>query len=104
MEDIKITDCIYSSPSSYALWAVKWSDKRDFVQGFVATLYGYVNVYSEKGNLAHTSFRFISEGIEYYRAIPKNYKERYLITLAKRYAEEISLKSKRQKLINSRMT
>lgn len=93
----------YPTSPNYAIWHVRWDDNRNFARGVVATSYGYVQVYSEKGNHAHTSFRFICGGIEYYRGLPRSHKEKYLITLAKRYAEEISLKSKRQDLIKAQV-
>ncbi|MFN6475230.1 hypothetical protein [Nostoc sp. DedQUE07] len=88
-----------STVKPYAAWDVEWKDGREYAKGQVATKYGFVLVYSEKqDNRNYTYFRFIWDGTEYYRGIGKSYSQRYLVTLAHRYAEEIFLKCKRSSL------
>lgn len=74
-------------------------DRGTYVDGLVVTPKGYVRVHSS-GNgrpekFKYTELRFIKDGKEYIKSIPKKaYKSRYLVTLARRFACGIDMKHK----------
>lgn len=71
-----------------------WGGEAVEVVGLVATPHGYVSVRSEwlpKIKNGKTTFlRFALDGILYERVIKDCYQPRYLVTLAKRFAQEIA--------------
>ncbi len=87
-----------SNIKTYGIWDIEWEDGRNYAKGQVATPHGFVLVYSEKGERSYTCLRFIWNGIEYYRGFAKSYSQPYLVTLARRYAEEIVIKSQQSNL------
>lgn len=61
------------------------------IEGFVATKYGYVAVYSTAIMTdGATSFNLITEGRFFTRRMNRFYSQRYLVTLATRFAKECS--------------
>ena len=80
----------------------KWSvgeginDAREqdgYINGVVATRYGFVSVYSQgdERNVPHTDFRFIHKGVCYVRGINRRYSLRGIARIAKRFAKEITI-------------
>jgi hypothetical protein len=63
-----------------------------YIEGCVATRWGFVKVYSQgyagDAKPVVTSLCIILNGLDYYRNIDAAYSERYLVTLAARFAEE----------------
>ncbi|RST54138.1 hypothetical protein [Variovorax sp. DXTD-1] len=69
----------------YGLTETK-TDEYRYITGYVRTPLGYVSVYSEEKN---TSLSLIQNGYEVTRVIDRGYTKKGLVTLARRFIEEV---------------
>jgi hypothetical protein len=74
-----------------------WSRLRDseyqgetYVDGHVVTAHGIVNVYCEYRGKGYTSLEVGVNGRVYRRTMQEPFSKRYLVTLARRFAEEMA--------------
>lgn len=59
--------------------------------GYVGTRYGFVTVYSQGGARdGFTTLSIIRDGHEYTRRFERGFQKAYLVTLAQRFAQEVS--------------
>jgi hypothetical protein len=73
-----------------SLWSHQLgSEDKPYWRGVVFTRQGIVATYRQQ-NDDHTLLHFIWQGKWYTRNIPAYYSDRYTITLARRFAEEIA--------------
>jgi hypothetical protein len=81
-------DQIYKVPGAdgYSLTETK-STHGTYYMGAVRTPLGYVTVYSEE---KHTSLSLIQDGYEVTRVIDRGYTKRGLVTIARRFIEEVT--------------
>ena len=67
-----------------------------YLEGCVITAHGIVYVYSQGGmkdgikDVPHTTMQFVQGGRVYNRGIDKRYTKRGLVTIAHRFAKEVS--------------
>lgn len=73
------------SADGYGLQETK-SVHGDYYTGIVRTPLGYVSVYSQE---KHTMLSLIQDGYEVTRIISQGYSKRGLVTLARRFIEEV---------------
>ena len=66
------------------------SEAGDYIDGYIVDgVYGIVLIDCRKGENPYSRFRFAYAGVFYLKVIEQSYSKRYLVTLAKRFAEEI---------------
>lgn len=69
-------------------WPALYGDI-DYIRGTVDTPHGIVKVYCWPGI---TTIRMIVDGIEYRRHWKADFSQRYLVTLARRFSEDVAAK------------
>jgi len=60
-----------------------------YYHGYVTTLHGYVEVRGSTLNRGYTRMWFINDGWQYMRTWWRPYQPRYMVTLAKRFADDV---------------
>jgi hypothetical protein len=73
-----------------------WRHKAGYLDGCVITAHGIVSVYSQGGpglasaDVPSTNLQVVHDGRLHTRTLPRSYTQRGLVTLANRFAEEIT--------------
>lgn len=90
----KTRDLVWKSDSKWGHNIERRGDEPYFyLSGHVRTQYGFVIVFTTIGatkNGQYTTLDFVWEGFTYRRTIEREVSERYLKTIARRYAKEIA--------------
>ena len=89
MKKLKVNDNRHSIGEGYS--NIHHNKEYDYLDGIVYTKHGIVSVYSQGDDrFTHSTFLcFAVNGRCYTRRINRRYSKRYLVTLAKRFADEI---------------